>query len=121
MIRRVSVLATCIKIEDGPVLHIKPGMEPKNLIPNTPSSLNYKYTLSTESMMPKEHFSFMAAGNACINTLTEDESGDVYDLQQSIVTDKLLSVTVRQFIVAPVHNLDKEVKTMGFCVVDLAF
>lgn len=121
MIKRVSILATSIKVEDGCILQMRPGLEPKNLIPNTPNNIKYRYTLSTETMIPKEHFSFMAAGNVCINTLSQDENEDFYDLGQTIVTDKLISITVRQYIVANIYNLNKEVKKAGFCLLDIAF
>ena len=120
MIKRVSVLATCIKIKEGPVLHLRPGVPAKNLICNTPRD-QYIYTLDTQLMVPKEHFSLMAASDVCVNTLTQDESGEYYNLNQQVVTDKLMSITVRQFIVAPVHNLDKESSKQGFCVLDLAY
>lgn len=120
MIKRVNVLAARVKIKEGPVLHLRPGIPAKNLICNTPSE-QYIYTLDTQLMVPKEHFSLMAASDVCVETLTQDESGAYFNLNQKIVTDKLMSITVRQFIVAPVHDLNKEVNTQGFCVLDLAY
>jgi hypothetical protein len=120
MIKRVSVLATYIRISSGPVLHLRPGMNPINLCCNSTDN-KYAYTLSTETMVPKEYFSLTAAGEVSIDTLTQDENLDYYDLEQNITSDRFISITVRQFIVSPVFNLNKDIKTMGFCLIDLAF
>lgn len=118
--KRVSVYASCIQIEDGPVLHSRPGQDRKNLVCNSRDP-EYLYILDTSTMVPTERFSLMAAGKVCIHTLTEDESGDFYDLKEKIITDQIMNIEIRQFLVGPITDLSKNSKVSGFVKLDIEF
>jgi len=121
MIKHVSVYASGIKIKDGPVNHYRPGEGYTYLESNTKTTNDYYYAVDTALLVPKESFSLTMASDVFIHTLTVDEDGTFYNLGQSILTDRLISAKVRQFLTGPVFSLDKKTTTIGFVLLDLEF
>lgn len=121
MIKRVSVFCDAIFIEEGPVRQHRPGEGYKNLQPNTQGE-KFLYALSTETFVPEQTLSFMSASKVLISTLEEDEEqGEFYDLRQQVLSDRIYSVRIRQFITAPVIGIDKQIRPTSFVKLDIEF
>jgi hypothetical protein len=120
--KRVSCYITEIRIRDGLVLHSRPGQNPTYL-KTAVINKNWLYRLSTDLMVPDESFNLKAAGEVLLRTLTEDsEEGQFfYDLNQEILTDKLIRINVRQFITDTVYSIDGGALFKGFVLADLEF
>jgi hypothetical protein len=121
--KRASCFITNIQIKDGPVLHIRPGEQSYYLTCNGfAKEGEWIHNLSTELMIPKEGLSFMLCSDVKLATLLRDEETDeFYNFGQEIITDKLIGLTVRQFITANIFSLDKSFQYKGFVLADLKF
>lgn len=118
--KRIGVYITNVSVKDGPVLHSRPGEKSRYI--TTESFDNWFCSLSTELMIPNESFSFTLCSDVKLNTLIRDEESDTfYDFNQEIITDRLIGLTVRQFITDNIINIDKTIKFKGFVLADLEF
>ncbi len=121
--KRISCYISYIQIQDGSVLHSRPGEKSGYLVCNGFGSLdNWLHNISTDLLIPKERFGFTLCSYVKLSTLVKDEeTEEFYNLGQEIITDRLIGLEVRQFLTANVINLDKSFEYKGFVLADLEF
>jgi hypothetical protein len=118
--KRVSCYLTNIQIRDGSVLQLRPSQPSQYLCAD--SLDEWALNISTETMTIKERLSFTLCSDVKLSSLIKDEeTGGFYNLGQEILTDKLIGLTVRQFLTNNIINLDKTVEFRGFVLADLEF
>lgn len=120
--KRVNCYITNLSVKDGAVLHSRPGEKSGYVISDKFNDDGWFYTTSTDVCVPGERFSFMLCSDVKLNTIIMDEeTGEFYNFGQQIITDKLIGLTIRQFITSDIINLDKTKEFKGFILADLEF
>ena len=120
IMQRVNCFLTTIYVKDGLVYNSRPFSQNKYCLPNNPHS-PWLYKFSTDVMIPHEYFSLVAASKVKLLSLTKDDDDNYFDLGHSIITDKLINIRIRQFLTAPICNLNKYITYKGFVAADLEF
>ena len=117
--KRVAVYLDRIKVVDGPVFtkHVSKGLISLN---GKGNNKDYTVDISSAILQPEEVINLMAASDIELTTLVKDEEG-FYDFNQTIKTDKLIKIEVRQFLVEKVESLNKQSEVRGFVLADLVY
>lgn len=112
-----------VAIEDGVVFNTIPGSKCTSLIPNNEKANDgWNYILKSDYMQPSQIINVAAAGDVKISKLTKDETdGTLFDLGETISSDKLISIRVRGFTVLPVYDANKQSNMTGVAIVDVEF
>lgn len=112
-----------VAIEDGVVFNTVLGSKCGSLIPNNEKANDgWDHILKSDYMQPRQVINVAAAGNVKISKLTKDETdGTLFDLGETLISDKFISIRVRGFTVLPVYDANKQSVMTGVAIVDIEF
>lgn len=118
-IRHVGAYIKLIDVQDGLVNLMREGST-KHL--NSSKDSKWAYRINANTLQPKDSISLMAAGNVRVRMYSKDpETNEFYNIGETIVTDRLTHIRVRQFIVSDVIHINKSVTKEGIVFADLEF
>jgi len=122
--KRVAVYIKEIAISDGMVLCTIPGVGSNYISVNNRDldKEDWPFKISSDLMQPRQIYDLWCADTVRISTLTKNETdGTLFDLGETITTDKINSIRVRSFIPVPVYDYNKNYIIRGVAVVDLEY
>lgn len=118
-IKRVAAYIKRIDIQEGLVSMLRNGSS-TNLKANI--NKDWDHSINANILQPKDTISLMAAGKVRVRMYTRDqESGEFFNLGETIVSDRLTHIRVRQFIVSDVYHINKSTTKEGIVLADLEF
>ena len=121
MKKRIGIYLKEIWIKEGIVFIHKAREKAKSAtVTNRNEPWLFKY--KAEVLQPHDIFNVMAAGEVLIHKISKDEeTGDLYDLDEKISTNLISYIRIRQFEIQPITTLCKERKLEVIVFADIEF